>query len=163
VLVADNQQVNRKISDEYYAGFVDGEGCFYIGFSKREDLPLKWQIITEFHVSQNPGGKTILESFKKRLNCGYSKLNNPKNKKDKSWVLIIKDRKDLKEKVLPFFDKHPLYSNKQNEYLVFRQVLYLIEQKKHLSKVGFNQIVELVFGLNRTTKKKYSKDILLIS
>lgn len=32
---ADNQQASGgKISDEYFAGFVDGEGCFYIGFSR---------------------------------------------------------------------------------------------------------------------------------
>jgi hypothetical protein len=38
---ADNQQtIRRKISDEYLAGFVDKERCFYVGFSKRKDLPL---------------------------------------------------------------------------------------------------------------------------
>ena len=41
---ADNQQAN--IADEYLAGFVDGEGCFYVGFSRRKDLPLGWQGIT---------------------------------------------------------------------------------------------------------------------
>lgn len=38
VLHADNQQASRIISDEYLTGFVDGEGCFYVGFSKRPDL-----------------------------------------------------------------------------------------------------------------------------
>ncbi len=43
-----------------------------MGFSKRKDLPLGWQIITEFHLSQNPGGKNILEGFSKKLKKNYS-------------------------------------------------------------------------------------------
>lgn len=66
VLSADNQQAAKKdISDEYLSGFTDGEGCFYVGFSKRIDLPLKWQVITEFHLSQNPGGKMFLKHCNK--------------------------------------------------------------------------------------------------
>src|SRR5438874_11077228 len=121
---ADNQQATRNnIPDEYFAGFTDREGCFYVGFSKRNDLPLKWQVITEFHVSQNPGGKNLLEVFKQRLDCGYLKPNHAKSLKDKSWVFIVKDRKDLKEKVIPFFKKNPLYTVKQKDFVIFTKVL----------------------------------------
>ena len=158
---ADNQQVSQKISDEYLAGFVEGEGCFYIGFSKREDLPLKWQIITEFRLSQNPGGKSILETFKKRLGCGIIKRNHPKNPKDQTWVLVVRDRNDLKNKIVPFFQKHPLHSQKWQEFLVFNRVLKLIEERKHLTKKGFKRVVRLVFSLPRTTKKRYLASELL--
>lgn len=158
---ADNQQVTELISDEYYCGFIEGEGCFYVGFSKRNDLPLKWQIITEFHLSQNPGGKNILEAFRKRLSCGYIKPNHPGSIKDKSWVLIIKDRKDLMERLLPFFKNNSLKSTKKEEFRVFSKVLQLIEKRKHLTSEGFKEIVLLVFALNRATKKKYSiKDLI---
>ena len=163
VLGADNQQVIRKISEEYFAGFTDGEGCFYVGFSKRLDLPLKWQIITEFHVSQNPGGKNVLEEFKKRLGCGYLKQNHPKNPKDKSWVLVVKNRYDLKTKLIPFFKKNPLYTNKQKDFEIFVKVISLIEKSEHLQKKGFQSIVELVFQTTRVTNKKYSKELLLSS
>lgn len=151
-----------KISDDYLTGFVDGEGCFYIGFSKRLDLPLKWQIITEFHLSQNPGGHLILKAFQDRLKCGYIKANHYKSKTDKSLVLIIKRRQDLVEKLLPFFDKHLLYSNKSKDYAVFKEVLLRIAKKDHLTKLGFNKIVNLVFSLKRNTNKKYSRRDLLI-
>lgn len=161
---ADNQQTNRKkISDEYLSGFVDGEGCFYVGFSRRNDLPLKWQILTEFHLSQNPGGRNLLEEFKKRLNCGYLKPNHAKNPKDRSWVLVIKNREDLKKKLIPFFTKNPLHSQKQQEFIIFAKVLNLIKRNKHLQKEGFHEIVKLVFSLLRTTHKRYSKKILLSS
>ena len=156
---ADNQQAN--IADEYLAGFVDGEGCFYVGFSKRYDLPLKWQVITEFHLSQNPGGKNILEYFRNRLGCGYLKLNHRGSSKDKSWVMVVKDRKDIKEKLIPFFNKHSLYSEKQQDFEIFKRVLETIENKEHLSKKGFTKIINLVFNTKRITNKKYSKEEIL--
>ena len=159
---ADNQQATRKdISNEYFTGFSDGEGCFYVGFGKRNDLPLKWQIITEFHVSQNPGGKNVLEEFRKRLDCGYLKPNHANNPKDKSWILIVKDRKELEEKVIPFFKKYPLHTSKQKDFEIFTKVLDLIEKSEHLSKNGFRKIVELVFNTSRITNKRYSKEMLL--
>ena len=161
VLSADNQQATRKVSDEYLAGFTDGEGCFYVGFGKRNDLPLKWQVITEFHVSQNPGGKNLLELFRKRLDCGYLKPNHAKNPKDKSWILIVKDRDDLREKVIPFFKKHPLYTTKQQDFVIFSKVLEIIKQGKHLKKEGLGEITELVFSNQRITNKRYSKQMIL--
>src|SRR3989339_1262060 len=155
---ADNQQAaGKEISNEYLAGFTDGEGCFYVGFGKRKDLPLKWQVITEFHVSQNPGGKNVLEEFRKRLGCGYLKRNHPKNPKDKTWILLIKDRKDLREKVIPFFKKYILYTTKQQDFEIFTRVLDIIETGRHLQKEGFKEIVELVFQSVRITNKRYSK------
>lgn len=158
---ADNQQVREKISDKYLAGFVDGEGCFYVGFGKREDLPLKWQILTEFRLSQNPSGKNILEAFSKKLGCGIIKRNHPKNIKDKTWVLVVKNRDDLNYKIIPFFQKNILYSQKWQDFLIFKQVLRLIKLKRHLNKKGFSQIVNLVFSSKKATKKRYRESELL--
>lgn len=159
---ADNQQATKKkVSDEYFVGFTDGEGCFYVGFSKRLDLPLKWQVITEFHLSQNPGGGNILKEFRKRLDCGYLKPNHAKNPSDRSWILIVKDRKDLEEKVIPFFKKHPLQTSKRKDFEVFTRVIELVKKGKHLDKDGFKKIVKLVFKTDRKTKKKYSEEMLL--
>lgn len=163
---ADNQQARTKkdISDQYLTGFVEGEGCFYVGFGKRTDLPLRWQIITEFHVSQNPGGKNILEALKDRLGCGYIKPNHPGSRRDKTWVLVVKDRKDLRAKLIPFFEQNKLHSQKWQEFLVLKKTLSLIEKGKHLKPKGFRKIVDLVYDLPREgSRKRYSKEQILSS
>ena len=157
---ADNQQ-EIDISDEYFLGFIEGEGCFYVGFGKRKDLPLGWQVITEFHLSQNPGGKIILEAFKRRIKGGYIKPNHAKSTKDKTWVLIIKNREDLKTRLIPFLEKHKLRSSKYQDFVIFKRTLELIETKKHLSKDGFQKIVKLVFSSERNTNKRYSQSEIL--
>ena len=162
-LRADNQQVSKKINNDYFSGFVDGEGCFYVGFSKRKDLPIGWQIVTEFHVSQNPGSRNVLEALRDRLRCGYLKPNHAKSSTDNTWVLIVKDRKELQEKVIPFFENHPLHSAKNKDFLLFKKVLKNIKKGRHLYQKGFKQIVELVFSANRQTKKRYTKEMILSS
>lgn len=164
-LSADNQQATKRVymSNEYFSGFTDGEGCFYVGFSKRNDLPIKWQIITEFHISQNPGGKNVLEEFRKRVGCGYLKPNHAKNPYDKSWILIIKNRTELREKLIPFFKKHQLFTSKKLDFEIFEKVLAVIETGQHLKENGFREIVTLVFSNKRITNKRYSKDDLLRS
>src|SRR3989344_8450541 len=159
---ADNQQATREeVSNEYFVGFTDGEGCFYVGFGKRKDLPLKWQIITEFHVSQNPGGKNVLDEFRKRLECGYLKPNHANNPKDKSWILIVKNRDDLINKVIPFFKKYPLQTSKRQDFKIFVDVLNIIKKEEHLSKDGLRRVVDLVFSNKRATNKRYSKEEIL--
>lgn len=166
VLDADNQQgYNKleKISNEYFAGFTDGEGCFYIGFGKRNDLPFGWQIITEFHLSQNPKGKIILEEFRKRIGCGYIKKNHPGSLKDKSLVLIIKRQEDLRNKLIPFFEKYPLYSGKRNDFKIFKTILFKMKEKIHLNKQGFKSIVNLIFTRTDLGKRRYLKEEILSS
>ncbi len=162
---ADNQQATKRVlmSNEYLSGFTDGEGCFYVGFSKRNDLPLKWQVITEFHLSQNPGGKNVLEEFKKRVGCGYLKPNHAKNPRDKSWILIVKNRTELREKLIPFFKKHQLFNSKRKDFEIFDKVLSVIETGEHVKENGFRKIVDLVFSSSRITNKRYSKVDLLRS
>ncbi len=156
----DNQQ-ERLISNDYLAGFTDGEGSFYIGFSRQPTLPLKWQVITEFHVSQNPGGRNVLEYFRKELGCGYLKPNHEKRLNDKSWVLVVKDRNDLEQKVVPFFKKYPLHTNKLLDFEKFCKVLEFIKTRKHLTKEGFIKIVELVLKNEEEDHRRYSKFFIL--
>ena len=161
---ADNQQVSKcpKISDDYFAGFIDGEGCFYIGFNRRPDLPLGWQVITEFHLSQNPKGLSILKAYQKRLGCGIIKPNHRNSRTDKTFVYVIKRRSDLINRLLPFFRSHTLHSKKQ-DIIIFSKVLELISSGRHLNKSGFIQLLNLVYSRRDISRKKYSRDAILES
>ena len=64
------------MDNHYIAGFVDGEGSFHIAFQQSEDVKLGWQVIPEFHVSQNSSSKHVLECIKERLDCGIIKPNH---------------------------------------------------------------------------------------
>src|SRR4051812_3878656 len=92
------------ISDEYLYGFIDGEGCFYIGIIPSKETVSHWQVIAFFKVSQNPSGKVILDYLKKRLQAGYVKPNDTKMSSDKSLAFVVRDFPSLMTKVIPFLE-----------------------------------------------------------
>ena len=154
--------MNEEISNDYLAGFADGEGCFYVGVVPARTARFGWQIITEFRVSQNPRGGNILETFRERLECGTIKPNHRFSLIDKTVVFVVRDQNDLIAKVIPFFERHPIQSGKRAEFEKFKSVLLLIQEGKHLTREGFASIVDMASEMNTRTKR-YSKEQILSS
>jgi hypothetical protein len=50
---ADNQQ--ESLSPEWVVGFVDGEGCFYVGINRQPTMKVGWQILSEARRSPHDG------------------------------------------------------------------------------------------------------------
>ena len=149
-----------RMSDDYLRGFVEGEGMFYIGVVPSKETKNGWQVIYFFKVSQNPSGKIVLEFLKNRLGCGYIKENSKTDKTDKSLAFVVRDFKDLQEKVIPFF-KGKLLIKKQN-FKKFREVLKYVSERKHLTKEGLEEILNLSYSMN-THKRKLTKEFILKS
>ena len=150
-----------KISDDYLAGFVEGEGMFYIGIvPSRGTSRTKsgWQVIYFFKVSQNPSGKVILEQLKRRLGCGYIKLNSQTDFTDKSLAFVVRDFKSIKEKVIPFFKNK--FVIKKDTFEKFAKVIQMVSERKHLSYEGMREILDLAYSMN-TKKRRVSKEEIL--
>ena len=67
----------------------------------------------------------------------------------------MKRHEELYEKVLPFFQKFPLRSEKQQEFLKFAQVVRLMHEKEHLTNMGLKKILEIAFSMNGTKYRKH--------
>jgi len=145
----------RKIPSEkgwYLAGFVDGEGSFNVSFAKKTDYRSGWQATPSFNVSQKD--KTILSLLKKYLGCGRIK-----QRKDGLWIFVAENPHSLKEKVIPFFKKYQFLSSKsKTNFSIFCQIVKKIDEDKHLTKEGLEEIARLREKLNegRKRKRKYN-------
>ena len=51
--------------------------------------------------------------------------------------------KQILDKIIPHFDKYSLITQKQADYLLFKQILLLIEQGEHLKVKGLQKILIL--------------------
>ena len=154
--------MSGEISNDYLAGFADGEGCFYVGIVPAKTARFGWQVITEFRVSQNPQGLKILETFRERLQCGTIKRNHRLSLIDRTSVFVVRDQQDLLTRVVPFFERYPIQSDKRSQFEKFKTVLLLIQQRKHLKRDGFAEIVQIASEMN-TRAKRYSKGRILAS
>ncbi len=138
----------------YLAGFTDGEGCFYVGVHPTRNVTLGLQVTPEFHVSQNGERLAVLQLFVETFGCGVIKKNAPVGSRDKTYVYVVKRHNDLYEVVVPFFQRFPLRSEKQNEFLRFAQVVKLMREKAHLTSEGLKRISEIAFSMNGAKFRK---------
>jgi hypothetical protein len=87
---AGNQQERPGAVDNHYvAGFVDGEGTFHVAFQRNPDVRLVWQVVPEFHLSQNESSRHVLEAIRERLDCGHIKANHRGRASDQTLVLVV--------------------------------------------------------------------------
>jgi hypothetical protein len=142
---ADNQQGRLEA---YLSGFVDGEGCFSVGVTRRPDLRFGWQLVPEFRVSQNAERATVLETLRDVLGCGRIMENDRNRTSDRAYVLVVRRRRDLVERVIPFFERNPLLSTKRFEFETFRRVVLAMTAGEHLDEKGFEELVAAAFSMN---------------
>jgi hypothetical protein len=156
---ADDQQGRLEA---YLAGFVDGEGTFSVGITRRPDLPFGYQLVPEFRVSQNAERSTVLEILRQRLGCGRIVQNDRHRPSDRTYVLVIRSRRDLVGRVIPFFEANPILSAKRHDVETFSEIVRSMERGEHLSHGGFRRLVHLAFTLNgRGRYRKWSLEDVL--
>ncbi len=112
---AANQQERL---DAYIAGYVDGEGSFHVAVQRNPSTSAGWQLVPEFRVRQDRERRQVLDLIRKRLGCGRI-VENHRGTADTTLVLVVRRRKDLLERILPFFEANPLLSAKQQELSAF--------------------------------------------
>jgi hypothetical protein len=147
----DNQQ-ERILTPEYLAGFIDGEGCFSVSIHPNPNAKFGWIIDPDFTINQHKKSLEFLKSIQKFLGCGKIYEKSP----DKSNVLTftVYSRRTIYEKIIPFLDKHPLISSKQNDYKIFREIVLAMQNREHNNIEGFHKIVKLAFKMNALGKQR---------
>jgi hypothetical protein len=65
------------------------------------------------------------------------------------------------KRVVPFFKRFPLRSEKQDEFLKFAQVVEMMRRKEHLSSSGLRRILEIAFSMNGARFRKHRLEDLL--
>jgi hypothetical protein len=159
MLGADNQQerlLNSENLNWYLSGFIDGEGCFSISIRRSKFSRLGWTMNPLFQVYQHKDkdNAKVLSICKNAFGCGYI---SEKGGNLSCFTYCIDKINNLIECVIPFFDKYPLVGEKYQNFLLFKQIVLGISEKKHLTKEGFLELAELTFQMNKQGKYRKIK------
>ena len=65
---ADNQQ--ERLSADWVVGFVDGEGCFFVGINRQPSMKIGWQVLPEFRMVQHERDVAILKRLQEFFGSG---------------------------------------------------------------------------------------------
>ena len=139
---ADNQQERL---DSYIAGYVDGEGSFSVSVQRNPTCRVGFQLVPEFHVSQNGDRAQVLHLIQERLGCGRIR---PNSRRDRALVLVVRNRSDLLERVIPFFERTPILSTKHADFEKFAFIVRELALGHHRTDLGFRRLLDLAVSMN---------------
>lgn len=107
----------RDLIYAYLVGFIEGDGYFAV---TKNGLYIKY----EFGIELSIKDVQLLYKIKKLLGVGV--ISFRKRNDDNEMVSFrIRNKDHLKKIILPIFDMYPMFSNKQHDYLFFRECLTL--------------------------------------
>lgn len=132
-----------RLEAQWVVGFVDGEGCFYVDIHPNPEMSAGFQVLPEFTVVQPERDVQLLYALKQFFGCGVVRRNHGDR-----VAYRVRNIQHLRERIIPFFEKHPLKSKKQVDFMKFRKILMLMERGEHLKPEGIEQIREIASKMN---------------
>jgi hypothetical protein len=137
-----------KIDKNWIVGFTDGEGCFYIGINKSDDLKTGYQVLPEFRIVQHKRDIKLLYAIKDFFGHGVV-VPNKSNSSD-IYEYRVRSFHSLYSVIVPFFESNELLTTKKFNFLRFRDIILIMKRQEHLTEVGLNQIIEIKKKMNRS-------------
>jgi LAGLIDADG endonuclease len=156
VTSAENQQERLIEFRGWVIGFVDGEGCFSIGFVRQPDRTGRsgyrtgYQVAHEFAVTQGAKSASCLDELRAFFGVGGVIANRRHdNHREHMYRYVVRKREDLIKTIIPFFQAHPMHSWKQRDFEKFCECVALIEAGVHRSRTGLVRIAKITETMNR--------------
>lgn len=120
--ISSHQRLNVKQStndwfEQWLVGFTDGDGSFSVLRQDRNSYYL------EFTISQSLSNLKVLHKIKSFLGSG----SIIKNEFRQTANFRITDRKVLANIIFPIFDKYPLLTSKEFNYIKFKKAYSILE------------------------------------
>ena len=137
-----NYTSTNGLNPYYVTGFTDGEGCFYINVGSGPRYKTGYRVKAVFNIGVHIRDIALLEQIQLFFGLGtISKLGA------ETVQFRVFGFENLKV-IINHFDKYPLLTNKQSDYLLFKQVVNDMEKGRHLTIEGLNKILSIKAVMN---------------
>ena len=138
----------------FITGFVDGEGCFEIAIQTKNlgAKGVRYNYNFRFSISQHKKDRALLEEIQKYFG-GVGSVTKLGEDAVRYQVGSLSNL----ALVINHFDKYPLITQKQADYLLFKQAFDLVSRKEHLTKEGFNQLLAIKASINKGFSEELKK------
>ncbi len=140
---SDFLNTESPVDPWFLTGFSDGEASFIIYIQKTNNTKIGWASWVAFEINLDGKDLSILKDIKSYL--GVGKINQKSNGTCVYYIRSIEEIATL----IDHFDKYPLITKKQADYLLFKSAYEIIKNKQHLTEEGFNKILALRASINK--------------
>jgi len=151
-----NNQQERLEIDNWIVGFTDGEGCFSVSLFRNNTTTLGWQVFPEFVITQGKKSLPVLLQIQSRFGCGKIYENKRHdNHNEHLYKYCVRSLGDLNHVIIPFFKEHPLRSAKWNDFLLFSEIVSMMNNGLHRSPDGLRLIASIIEKMNRKKASRF--------
>jgi hypothetical protein len=131
--------MEMNLDPQWIVGFVDGEGCFFVGINPHRSLKMKAQVLPEFTVVQHKSDIQLLYGLKSYFGCGVVRKDHGDR-----MAYRVRGYNHLLDNILPFFEKHKLKSKRRIEFERFRTIVLMMAKGNHLTAEGLEKIRAII-------------------
>lgn len=135
---------NNKLNPDWATGFIDGEGCFRTSLTKSKDRKIKWKIYLSFQIRLHIKDKDLLVEIKSFFN-NIGKIYT----RNTSVDYVVRSLDEITKIIIPHFNKYPLLTQKQSDFLLWKTIAELMNKGEHLTEDGLVKIINLKASLNK--------------
>jgi hypothetical protein len=153
------KSIKNRVFVEYLSGYIDGEGCFSVSFTKRDSFNVGFETKPSFTVSQNYDRAEVLYLTQEYFEAGHMRRDTS----DNTIKYEIRRLNELINKVIPHFEQYPLLSAKQKDFEIFKKICLRMQNNEHLTLEGFTEIVKLAYSMNGALGRRRTQDQVIKS
>jgi hypothetical protein len=135
---------NFIVSNNFISGFIDGDGSFFISFQRNGEIK------TGFNITNDLFSKPLLEIVKQKL----GKIGSIREGTKKELVYTVTGLNQIVEFLIPFIDKHPVFSEKSIHYVKFRTISIMLKRENPLSLESKLNAIDLAYNMNKKGKHR---------
>ena len=148
--VKENRETPGRKQDRVtvHAEVHDAEGCFSVVIFKNKTSKYGEAIKISFILTQHIRDEIFIKNFIEYFGCGYTSLD-PRGTID----FKVTDLSNIKNVIIPFFNKYGLQGNKNLDFSDFSKVVSLMVNKKHLTQEGLTEIKKIKNQMNTKRSK----------
>ena len=139
------QNIISYLNPFFVTGLTDAEGTFVCIVKKSAGHRLKWRVDIVFQIALHKKDLELLKQIQAFFG-GIGTISS--NSTEGMCAFRVTSPKQILNKIIPHFNKYNLITQKQADYLLFKQIVNLIEQEEHLKEEGLQLIINIRASLN---------------
>nr|YP_010130208.1 LAGLIDADG endonuclease [Clavaria fumosa]QPZ51110.1 LAGLIDADG endonuclease [Clavaria fumosa] len=147
-----------KLNPWFVTGIADSEGTFTIMIDQNIKRTIDWRVQAKFQIGINVRDLELLLQIQQYFN-GIGSIGKSGN----MIFYSISSVKDLTNIIIPHFEKYSLLTQKAADFMLFKKIVKLMNNKAHLFIEGLHQIINIKasmnIGVSNIVKSKFNNII----
>jgi LAGLIDADG endonuclease/NADH-ubiquinone/plastoquinone oxidoreductase, chain 3 len=134
------------LDPNWISGFSEGDSSFIITIRSNSTHKQGWGVEAIYSIELNEREYPLLMKIQSFFN-GVGNINEDRSNRAKSFR--VSRRVDLTSIIIPHFNSFPLVGNKLSNYVIWSDIVSLMQSKVHLTPEGLAFITNLKNQLNK--------------